>query len=392
MQSAPRAVGAHILGLDALRVVSALAVVAFHLVFWFRYAEPVHRGFGGYPVAYEDLAPVAWFGWVGVEIFFVLSGFVISASARNATPATFLKGRLLRLLPGVWICSSVTLAILLLFAFGPYDAATVLHRWLKSVTLAPLEPWLDPAIWTLGVELAFYALVLAMLCFGGFAAVRIGVAAIGLLSAAFWFLNLGFALGAVAALPALLSAQTEPAMQRLQELLLLRHGCFFCLGTLIWLGCAGGRIRSPLLVLALSCVLACLVEILATAASVAPYVPVEVAWTTPVVVWAVAVAGIPVCVRYNGRLIRFAGSAGPVIRQAGLATFPLYLLHQVAGYTLLQGLRGLMPDTLLLGLVLLVVGALSTVISLRLEPQLRAVLAAGLRRISAWGSVVRGPA
>lgn len=383
--SAARPSGAHILGLDALRVFSAVAVVAFHLVFWFRYAVPVHPGFGGFPVGYERLAPAAWSGWVGVEIFFVLSGFVISASARNATPAAFLTGRLLRLLPGVWICSSVTFAVLLLFAFGPYDAATVLHRWLKSVTLAPVEPWLDSAMWTLGVELAFYGAVLILLRSGGFAAVRVGVVVIGLLSAGFWILNLGLALGAVPALPDLLSARTAPPTQRLQELLLLRHGCFFGLGTLIWLGSVGGRFSPALLVLAVPCLLGCLVEILAMAASVAAFVPVAVSWATPALIWAVAVAAIPVCVLFNHRLSRLAGAAAPAIRQAGLATFPLYLLHQTVGYTLLQGLRGLMPDAVILGLVLLGVGALSIVISLHLEPWLRAGLAAGLRRVPPLG-------
>lgn len=386
--TAPRPSGAHILGLDALRVFSALAVVAFHLVFWFRYAAPVHPGFGGFPVDYEGLAPAAWSGWVGVEIFFVLSGFVISASARNATPAGFLKGRLLRLLPGVWICSTVTLAVLLLFAFGPYDAGTVLHRWLRSVTLAPVEPWLDPAMWTLGVELAFYGAVLILLRAGGFAAVRTGVVVIGLLSAAFWILNLGLALGAVPALPDLLSARTAPATQRLQELLLLRHGCFFGLGTLIWLGCVGGRFGPALLGLAVPCLLGCFVEILAMAASVAAFVPGPVSWTTPALIWGMAVASIPACVLFNRRLIRLAGAVASAIRQAGLATFPLYLLHQIVGYTLLQGLKGLMPDAAILALVLLGVGALSVVISLRLEPWLRAGLAAGLQRIPAWGSLV----
>lgn len=52
-------------------------------------------------------------GWVGVQVFFVISGFVIAFSAENSTALRFSEARV-RLAPAVWICAPVTAAVLLL--------------------------------------------------------------------------------------------------------------------------------------------------------------------------------------------------------------------------------------------------------------------------------------
>jgi peptidoglycan/LPS O-acetylase OafA/YrhL len=51
------------------------------------------------------------FGWVGVEIFFVISGFVIAFTAEGASSRAFLRSRVLRLVPGPWICATIALVL-----------------------------------------------------------------------------------------------------------------------------------------------------------------------------------------------------------------------------------------------------------------------------------------
>src|ERR1700760_4093119 len=109
--------------LDPLRSPAALGVAVFHLTFWsWAWASTgTAPGFEHYVSAglhFESAAPFTWFGWVGVEIFFVISGFVIANSASNASAKEFLFGRVLRLYPAVWICSTLTFMVLLLFASG----------------------------------------------------------------------------------------------------------------------------------------------------------------------------------------------------------------------------------------------------------------------------------
>ncbi|PJI54488.1 hypothetical protein CTI14_14985, partial [Methylobacterium radiotolerans] len=135
--------------------------------------------------AYPGLFAWTWFGWIGVELFFVISGFVIAYSAEHATARAFLRSRLLRLVPAVWICATLTALVSL--AIGRMGSVPhVLRAYLDCVLFVPVEPWLDGVYWTLGVEIAFYALVFALLRLGRFRSVGPVCAAVGGASTLFW--------------------------------------------------------------------------------------------------------------------------------------------------------------------------------------------------------------
>ena len=99
----------YIIGLDVLRMMAALLVVCYHFCFWYWM-----RGMPfsvGVPVEATRLAVNhPWWhrhlhcGWIGVEIFFVISGFVIAWTASEATSASFARSRFLRLAPGELDC------------------------------------------------------------------------------------------------------------------------------------------------------------------------------------------------------------------------------------------------------------------------------------------------
>ena len=155
--------------LDPLRFAAALGVAVFHLTFW-SWAWPstgVAPGFEHYVAAglqFQSAAPFTWFGWVGVEIFFVISGFVIANSASKASAAEFLVGRALRLYPAVWVCATLTFIVLLVFASG--SASEFVGPYLKAMLLIPKGlngQWLDCIYWTLAAEMAFYGLVFCTL-------------------------------------------------------------------------------------------------------------------------------------------------------------------------------------------------------------------------------------
>ena len=108
--------------LDPLRFGAAVGVAIFHQMFWsWAWVSVGHPGFERFvatDVHYPNAATFTWFGWVGVEIFFVISGFVIANSASRASPTQFLLGRALRLYPAVWVCATATLLVLLVFGTG----------------------------------------------------------------------------------------------------------------------------------------------------------------------------------------------------------------------------------------------------------------------------------
>jgi exopolysaccharide production protein ExoZ len=103
----------------------------------------------------------------GVDIFFVISGFVMMYSTRAGTkdePWTFLKRRIVRIAPLYWAATLFTVAVLLI---APRLAqSATLSPWHMIASFAFL-PALSPAMpteyrplvipgWTLNLEMAFY--------------------------------------------------------------------------------------------------------------------------------------------------------------------------------------------------------------------------------------------
>src|SRR5579872_7260423 len=112
----------HIIGLDFVRFVSAAMVMVFHLAFW-SWAAPfgtIRRLMPNLPT-FPELTPLSWVGWVGVEIFFVLSGFLFAYSAEGSSSFAFFRSRFLRLMPAVWICASFVFAVFIAGAVVPLN-------------------------------------------------------------------------------------------------------------------------------------------------------------------------------------------------------------------------------------------------------------------------------
>ncbi len=142
----------HIPGLDGLRGLAALLVVLRHLY---------HLG------GYDQLALpefVARFmanGWVGVDLFFVLSGYLITRSLfarRGVVWKTYLAKRLLRIVPAYY--TVLLLAVAGLFPFYTVPAPDVVVS--TGYHLLFLQDYLPAnlvvAFWSLGVEEKFYLL------------------------------------------------------------------------------------------------------------------------------------------------------------------------------------------------------------------------------------------
>lgn len=372
-----------IVGVDAIRCLAAIFVMIFHLSYWIWAGMQFHPGLGGStPVDYVWLAPFTSFGWVGVQVFFVISGFVIIYSAQNATPFRFFRSRFLRLVPAAWICASITAAALLLSGTGYTTQGGLATAWLKAVTFYPFRGWIDNAYWTLGIELAFYAVVFLVIASGMFRRIYWLVGLIGMVSSLFWFTAF--------AVEILFGSHgvTRVAIFRLTDLLLLQHGCLFALGAFVCLAHSRRLNR-----LELGCLLAFVVGGLleirweahlvdALAASHRPAV-------IPMVVWSLCVLAIAASVRWNSLLAGFGPGFVAGMRAIGLLTYPLYLVHQFVGYVIIDTLRKYVADSAALIIAIAVCLLLALLISRFLEPAVRTVLARWLnwvhaRAIGGW--------
>lgn len=147
--------------LDGFRGLAALGVVVSHFTTGFdsRY---------GLRSPGDETAPFdgGW-GAYGVQLFFLISGFVILMSAQRAKhPSDFVVSRISRLYPAYWI--AVTIAIVI--TIGTNMPHTQLSWTDRLLNFAMVQRWflienIDNVYWTLAIEMQFYVLIfLLLLC------------------------------------------------------------------------------------------------------------------------------------------------------------------------------------------------------------------------------------
>lgn len=151
-------------GIDGLRGIASLAVCWFHMTN--TYSENSLVRFSGQ------------YGWLGVEVFFVLSGFIIPYAMlrggytfRNGWK-TFVGKRILRIEPPYLLSVLLVLALWHASSVAPDFKGSMPVEFFSAQTLLHLGylngiagyPWLNVVYWTLAIEFQFY--LLASFIFG----------------------------------------------------------------------------------------------------------------------------------------------------------------------------------------------------------------------------------
>jgi peptidoglycan/LPS O-acetylase OafA/YrhL len=145
--------------IECLRGLAAVAVMWFH----FTYQDGIFAGVNG---------PGEWIGakgWLGVEVFFVISGFILPYSMFRSRYLlrdcfTFVAKRIIRLDPPYLAAILLALGIWHLFEIGPYfhgdtSFAFEMPRFLCHLGYLNAivgHPWYIPVFWTLAIEFQYY--------------------------------------------------------------------------------------------------------------------------------------------------------------------------------------------------------------------------------------------
>jgi peptidoglycan/LPS O-acetylase OafA/YrhL len=151
--------------LDGLRLCAALGVMAYH----FTGFEPGVRKAWGMPAtsAFPGLSAVTSYGWLGVELFFLISGFVICMSCWGRDAGAFFRSRVTRLFPAYWAAVAVTFTVVALFS-TEYERVSLPDALLNLTMMQrPLgAASVDGVYWTLWVEACFCFLFAAVVWHG----------------------------------------------------------------------------------------------------------------------------------------------------------------------------------------------------------------------------------
>ncbi|MBV1932458.1 MAG: acyltransferase [Porticoccaceae bacterium] len=150
-----------ILNIQALRGIAALSVVAFHLV-------PIEDKYG----SGESVLPEFFkFGMFGVDLFFVISGFVMVSITKGQFQSgpkafNFLYHRVSRIYPTYWFYSALVLAVFLIKPTWVNSAQGNQVNILSSFLLWPEStlPLINVG-WTLIHEMYFYLMFSVLLVF-----------------------------------------------------------------------------------------------------------------------------------------------------------------------------------------------------------------------------------
>jgi peptidoglycan/LPS O-acetylase OafA/YrhL len=146
----------HLFEIDLLRVIGAVSVVLYHYTF----RNSINDG--SRSPMFPIIEIVTRYGYLGVNLFFMISGFVILFSALKKTPLDFVLSRMDRLYPAYWVSVSLTSAIVLLFS----GSIISIYQYLMNLTMINDHlniPSIDGIYWTLHVELKFYFLIFLLI-------------------------------------------------------------------------------------------------------------------------------------------------------------------------------------------------------------------------------------
>jgi len=285
--------------IDLLRFIAALSVVFFHYSF---------RGYAADSMSvmpYPMLASVSKYGYFGVELFFMISGFVILMTAANGSLRSFVISRIVRLYPAFWACCTITFAIIVAIGEPRYSAS--IRQYLVNMTMLNAfmgVPSIDGVYWSLFVELRFYALVAVILLIG-----RIQQAQLFIV---IW-------------LVASVALELFP-IRKLRFLLITDYSAFFIAGATCFLIWQKGMslVRATVMVVAWG--MAVYLSTKSLAAFESHYNTVMNSFAVAGIVTTFFIVMILVSLRCTGLL----GKTSWLL--AGALTYPLYLLHQNIGF------------------------------------------------------------
>lgn len=156
--------------INLLRFIAAFSVMMYHYTFMF-----YHRG-----NSYLDFPLFRFlfhYGYLGVDLFFIISGFVIALSAEGKSFKDFTISRMTRLYPVLWISVTITGVIFFLFAPSVGEKAVSFPMYLANLTMLPSlfhQGQIDGSYWSLIVELKFYAFIGLLLLLGFFTFINEG--------------------------------------------------------------------------------------------------------------------------------------------------------------------------------------------------------------------------
>lgn len=323
--------------LDALRFAAAFVVVAYH------FTARDNDAWGTAPEKmFPDLHQLTAFGAFGVDLFFIISGYVILMSAWGRSVAQFVASRVGRLFPAYW--TAVLLTGFLLIVLWPDERTTTVPQVLANLTMTQAAfgiPHVDAVYWTLWTELRFYGLMAL------FMAIGITTRRVILVAAVF---------------PVLAGMAQQADFGFLSSVMLNGDAAYFAGGMMLYVVSRNPRSLIAWLVLGMNVWLASGWSSQGTVRRILESTPVEPA---PLTVAAIIVGCFAVVAAIALTPLKHINWRWLTV--IGALTYPLYLIHEYWGWWFISLLSGHVPAVLTLAAATLACVAMAWLINRYVE-------------------------
>lgn len=334
--------------IDLFRFLAALAVVLFHYLFRGYAADEMST------VNFNTIGSVFKYGYLGVDIFFIISGFVILLSIKHNSLIKFIASRFTRLYPIYWVAVFLTFLITLLFGAPRYSAS--FNQFVINLTM--FQNYLgiksiDGAYWSLFVEMKFYIFIICTYLILN----KIKLIKLDYLITFWLFLSIIY-----------LIFSDFYIIKVLNYFLILNWSSYFISGIIFYQIFTRG-VKQKDFILLLICLFISLYHGVGRINNLeehynthfSPYVICSIITLFYFLMYIVATGNLK-------------NLNSPKLLKLGLLTYPLYLIHQNIGFIILNNLNGYINKYILLTATIILMIFISYILSNFYEPKVSTYL------------------
>lgn len=146
--------------IDLFRFLAALSVVFYHYLFRGYMADNMSN------LHFYEIGSYFKYGYLGVDMFFIISGFVITLSIKTRSLKDFCISRISRLYPSYWL--SIILTSIVIILIGAPRFVVNFRQVLLNLTM--FQNYLDVmsidgVYWSLFIEMKFYIFIIGTYLF-----------------------------------------------------------------------------------------------------------------------------------------------------------------------------------------------------------------------------------
>ncbi|MNJ98031.1 Acyltransferase family protein [compost metagenome] len=325
--------------IDLFRFFAALCVLLYH------YST---RGYAAKraSVNFPELGEVFKYGYLGVDLFFIISGFVILLSIKDSDFLNFVKSRIVRLYPAYWFCVTISFIIILVWGDPIFLEGVNFKTYLINMTMFQGGIGvknIDGVYWTLFIELKFYIFIAMYLIINKIKSFNINYFIF------FWLI--------ISFIPLIIDFNSSIYLKAIRSIFFLHFSSYFIAGMLFYKLYSEHKNKVIYTAALLFCMLISIYN--------ATRKEIEGSDLSPTVIAGIVVFFYAIMYLCSLGKLQFINNKS--MMKLGILTYPLYLIHQNIGYIIFNNFSHILNKYVLLVIIIFIMFISAYLINILIE-------------------------